>query len=157
MLHLVWALVFHDVLVRLVLAVVANVVFSLGSRKNTCNLCFQQVRDIDVIARVGQEHLRTSGARVLVDAEQWGAGERRAGLHGRQSQVKALVRRLRAAAAWIITQSPSCSSGRQTWKWILPHNNVVCVTLEQKRNETNMFVWRCLHLNFLRHSMKVEG
>ena len=37
------------------------------------------------------------------------------------------------AAAWIITQNASCSSGRQTWKWILSHNNVVSVTLKLRR------------------------
>ena len=32
----------------------------------------------------------------MVDTEQWGADERHAGSHGRQCQVKALDRRLRA-------------------------------------------------------------
>ena len=64
--------------------------------RNTCDLCFQQVRDIDVTARTRQQHLRTNrGARVLIDAEQWEASERHAGSHGRQCQDKALVRRPR--------------------------------------------------------------
>ena len=48
---------------------------------NACNFCIQQARDIVVIVRTGQDHLRTSGGAV-------GTGEHHAGLHGRQCQVK---------------------------------------------------------------------
>ena len=102
--------------------------------RNTCSLCFQQVRHIDVTARTEQEHLRTSGgARFLVDTEQWRVVERHAGLHGRQFQVKALDRRLRARCCVDHHPERMVQLRRQTWKWILPHNNVVCVTLVLRR------------------------